>query len=164
MVQQNHIKWKRFQLIDWLKIRSCDLIERQTKLVKYLSKLIKWQYLLVIGYMWCIIGYILLNMVQSQFTKHMPGKYRTRTFIPEERERTGGYLAFFLQMIWLILIAIDLMFFLFQRLQKQNLRSLPLIGGKVLILSFNIFQKWASRCEKVGSVMLASESEVGQTW
>ena len=67
-------------------------------------------------------------------------------------------------MIWLILIAIDLMFFLFQRLQKQNLRSLPLIGGKVLILSFNILQKWASRCEKVGSVMLASESEVGQTW
>ena len=71
VVQQNHKEWKRFQLIDRLKIRSCELIERQTKLVKYLSKLIKWRYLLVIGYMWCIIGYILLNMVQRQFTKHM---------------------------------------------------------------------------------------------
>ena len=86
--------------------------------------------------MWCIIGYILRNMVQNQFTYHTAGIYRTRTFIPEERERTGGYLAFFLQMIWFILIAIDLMIFLFQRLQKENLRSLPLIGGKVLILSF----------------------------
>ena len=45
-------------------------------------------------------------------------------------------LSFFLQMIWFILIAIDLMIFLFQRLQKQNLRSLPLIDGKVLIVSF----------------------------
>ena len=39
-------------------------------------------------------------------------------------------------MIWFILIAIDLMIFLFQRLQKQSLRSLPLIGGNVLILIF----------------------------
>ena len=45
---------------------------------------------MVIGYMWCIIGYISLNMVQS----HTPGIYRTRSFIPEETERTGGYFAF----------------------------------------------------------------------
>ena len=86
--------------------------------------------------MWCTIVYILLNMVQSQFSCYTSGIFRTRTFIPEETERTGGYKAFFLQMIWLILIAIDLMFFLFQRLQKQSLRSLPLIGGNVLILIF----------------------------
>ena len=68
VVQQNHTKRKRFQLIYWLKITSCELIERQTKLGKYVKKLIKWQYLLVIGYMWCMIGYISLNMVKSQFT------------------------------------------------------------------------------------------------
>ena len=38
VVQQNHKKWKRFQLIDRLKIRSCELIERQTKLGKYVKK------------------------------------------------------------------------------------------------------------------------------
>ena len=130
---------------------------------------------MVIGYMWCIIGYILLNMVQRQFTKHMSGIYRTRTFIPEETERNGGYLAFFLQMIWFILIAIDLMIFLFQRLQKQSLRSLPLIGGNGLILSFLYspevsFQMWKSGISNVGlrirSVfnLIDADEKIHQLW
>ena len=51
-------------------------------------------------------------------------------------EENRRLLSFSLQMIWFILIAIDLMIFLFPRLQKQNLRSLPLIGGNMLVLSF----------------------------
>jgi len=58
-------------------------------------------------------------------------------------------------MIWFIVIPIDLMIFLFQRLQKQNLRSLPLIGGNELILSFLYspgvgFHMWKSGSKNVG--------------
>ena len=54
---------------------------------------------------------------------------------------------FFLQMIGFILIDIDLMILLFQRLQKQNLLPLPLIVGNVWIFSFIYppevgFQMW----------------------
>ena len=64
-------------------------------------------------------------------------------------------------MIWFALIAIDLMIFLIQR---QTLRSFPLIGGNMLVLSFLFLLEWASKCEKLESIILAPESEVSQTW
>ena len=132
---------------------------------------------ILVGYWLCVVRnwlYIAKYGAKIDFITHV-------RYIKNKNSHSRGdgenwrLLSFFLQMIWFILIAFDLMIFLFQRIKKQNLRSLPLIVGNVLFLSFLYspevgFQMWKSGVSNVGlriqilSNLIDAAEKIHQLW
>ena len=132
---------------------------------------------ILVGYWLCVVRnwlYIAKYGAKIDFITHV--RYiKNKNIHSRGDEENRRLLSFSLQMIWFILIAIDLMIFVFPRLQKQNLRSLPLIVGNVLFLSFLYspevgFQMWKSGISNVGrrirnvSNLIDADEKNPSTW